>query len=76
MRYLHIALIHVLQITGHHIARLDPLGIGGADLDEAIPTELIHDKIGTFSVLSLYFSKVHLNTCTCTYECACVPYIV
>lgn len=32
-----------LQIRGHHIAELDPLGISSADLDDRIPPELLYN---------------------------------
>nr|CAD7439448.1 unnamed protein product [Timema bartmani] len=32
----------VLQIRGHHIAKLDPLGISSADLDDKDPPELLY----------------------------------
>lgn len=31
-----------VQIRGHHIAKLDPLGINSADLDERHPPELLY----------------------------------
>jgi hypothetical protein len=59
-----------LQIRGHHIADLDPLGISSADLDDRIPPELLYnhysfgkictnlrsDKPILISILSLFFS--------------------
>lgn len=38
-----------LQIRGHHVAQLDPLGILEADLDSFVPSDLITslDKLGT-----------------------------
>ncbi|KAK9512476.1 hypothetical protein O3M35_000899 [Rhynocoris fuscipes] len=36
------AIIRSYQIRGHHIAKLDPLGISSADLDERIPPELLY----------------------------------
>jgi hypothetical protein len=30
------------QIRGHHIAKLDPLGISSADLDDKHPPELLY----------------------------------
>lgn len=37
-----------MQIRGHHVAQLDPLGILDADLDSFIPSDLITtiDKLG------------------------------
>lgn len=37
-----------LQIRGHHVAQLDPLGILEADLDSFVPSDLITslDKLG------------------------------
>lgn len=37
-----------LQIRGHHVAQLDPLGILDADLDSFVPSDLITtvDKLG------------------------------
>ncbi|XP_031346025.1 2-oxoglutarate dehydrogenase, mitochondrial isoform X3 [Photinus pyralis] len=35
------AIIRSYQIRGHHIAKLDPLGINSADLDDRHPTELL-----------------------------------
>lgn len=39
-----------LQIRGHHVAQLDPLGILEADLDSFVPSDLITsiDKLGWF----------------------------
>lgn len=39
-----------LQIRGHHVAQLDPLGIPEADLDSFVPSDLITsiDKLGRF----------------------------
>ena len=31
------------QIRGHHIAKLDPLGINSADLDDRHPQELLYN---------------------------------
>ncbi|XP_050306620.1 2-oxoglutarate dehydrogenase complex component E1 isoform X4 [Anthonomus grandis grandis] len=36
------AIIRSYQIRGHHIAKLDPLGINEADLDDQTPQELIY----------------------------------
>jgi 2-oxoglutarate dehydrogenase E1 component len=36
------AIIRSYQIRGHHIAKLDPLGIQSADLDERTPPELLY----------------------------------
>uniref|UniRef100_A0A069DY23 2-oxoglutarate dehydrogenase complex component E1 n=1 Tax=Panstrongylus megistus TaxID=65343 RepID=A0A069DY23_9HEMI len=36
------AIIRSYQIRGHHIAKLDPLGISSADLDERTPPELLY----------------------------------
>lgn len=38
----------LLQIRGHHVAQLDPLGILDADLDSFVPSDLITsiDKLG------------------------------
>lgn len=40
----------VLQIRGHHIAKLDPLGINSADLDNRTPPELLytHYRFGEY----------------------------
>lgn len=37
-----------LQIRGHHVAQLDPLGIMDADLDSCVPADIItsSDKLG------------------------------
>lgn len=37
-----------MQIRGHHVAQLDPLGILEADLDSFVPSDLITtiDKLG------------------------------
>ena len=35
--------IHFTFLTGHNIAKLDPLGINSADLDDSMPPEL---KVG------------------------------
>ncbi|GLV41368.1 Oxoglutarate dehydrogenase [Carabus blaptoides fortunei] len=37
------AIIRSYQIRGHHIAKLDPLGINSADLDERHPQELLYN---------------------------------
>ncbi|CAB3372874.1 Hypothetical predicted protein [Cloeon dipterum] len=37
------AIIRSYQIRGHHIAKLDPLGISSADLDDRIPPELLYN---------------------------------
>lgn len=39
-----------MQIRGHHVAQLDPLGILEADLDSFVPSDLITsiDKLGWF----------------------------
>ncbi|PKU27882.1 2-oxoglutarate dehydrogenase- mitochondrial isoform x2 [Limosa lapponica baueri] len=39
-----------LQIRGHHVAQLDPLGILDADLDSFVPSDLITtiDKLGVY----------------------------
>lgn len=44
-----------LQIRGHHVAQLDPLGILEADLDSFVPSDLITtiDKLGTFTTLAI-----------------------
>ena len=41
-------LFHLVQIRGHHVAQLDPLGILEADLDSFVPSDLITtiDKLG------------------------------
>ncbi|XP_063914739.1 2-oxoglutarate dehydrogenase complex component E1-like isoform X6 [Zophobas morio] len=36
------AIIRSYQIRGHHIAKLDPLGINSADLDDRTPQELLY----------------------------------
>ncbi|XP_019874477.2 2-oxoglutarate dehydrogenase complex component E1 isoform X3 [Aethina tumida] len=36
------AIIRSYQIRGHHIAKLDPLGINSADLDDQTPQELVY----------------------------------
>ncbi|XP_066991087.1 2-oxoglutarate dehydrogenase complex component E1 isoform X4 [Anabrus simplex] len=36
------AIIRSYQIRGHHIAKLDPLGISSADLDDKTPPELLY----------------------------------
>ncbi|CAO1326799.1 unnamed protein product [Diamesa tonsa] len=36
------AIIRSYQIRGHHIAKLDPLGINSADLDDKTPPELLY----------------------------------
>uniref|UniRef100_A0A6M2DTF2 2-oxoglutarate dehydrogenase, mitochondrial n=1 Tax=Xenopsylla cheopis TaxID=163159 RepID=A0A6M2DTF2_XENCH len=36
------AIIRSYQIRGHHIAKLDPLGISSADLDDRTPQELLY----------------------------------
>lgn len=43
------ASLFFLQIRGHHVAQLDPLGILEADLDSFVPSDLITslDKLGT-----------------------------
>ena len=41
------------QISGHHIAKLDPLGIGEADLNFGVPFELQPEKIGKHDKQSL-----------------------
>lgn len=43
-------LILALQIRGHHVAQLDPLGILEADLDSFVPSDLITsiDKLDWF----------------------------
>lgn len=43
-------LVLSLQIRGHHVAQLDPLGILEADLDSFVPSDLITsmDKLGWF----------------------------
>ncbi|XP_053689506.1 2-oxoglutarate dehydrogenase complex component E1-like isoform X4 [Sabethes cyaneus] len=38
------AIIRSYQIRGHNIAKLDPLGISNADLDDKIPTELLYSS--------------------------------
>ncbi|KAK7579718.1 hypothetical protein V9T40_000347 [Parthenolecanium corni] len=38
------AIIRSYQIRGHHIAKLDPLGISSADLDDRHPPELLYDN--------------------------------
>lgn len=46
---LHLSLLVLsLQIRGHHVAQLDPLGILEADLDSFVPSDLITsiDKLG------------------------------
>ncbi|KAG7262741.1 hypothetical protein CRUP_038260, partial [Coryphaenoides rupestris] len=42
----------LLQIRGHHVARLDPLGILEADLDSFVPSDLITsvDKLGFYGL--------------------------
>ena len=42
-----------VQISGHHIAKLDPLGIGEADLNFGVPFELQPEKIGKHDKQSL-----------------------
>lgn len=37
------AIIRSYQIRGHHIAKLDPLGINSADLDDRHPQELLYN---------------------------------
>lgn len=46
--YLFSLYVTVLQIRGHHVAQLDPLGILEADLDSFVPSDLITtiDKLG------------------------------
>lgn len=46
-----VLLILALQIRGHHVAQLDPLGILEADLDSFVPSDLITsiDKLGLVS---------------------------
>ena len=45
------------QASGHHIAKLDPLGIASADLDDTIPDILTlgHYNFSKFAALSLNF---------------------
>ncbi|XP_044726471.1 2-oxoglutarate dehydrogenase, mitochondrial isoform X2 [Chrysoperla carnea] len=38
------AIIRSYQIRGHHIAKLDPLGINAADLDDRTPQELLYSQ--------------------------------
>jgi len=37
-------IIRAYQVRGHHIADLDPLGIAAADLEEAVPSDLLHSN--------------------------------
>uniref|UniRef100_A0A672QXT6 Oxoglutarate dehydrogenase L n=1 Tax=Sinocyclocheilus grahami TaxID=75366 RepID=A0A672QXT6_SINGR len=45
-------LIRAYQVRGHHVARLDPLGILTADLDSFVPSDLITsiDKLGSYGL--------------------------
>ncbi|MCI4376386.1 hypothetical protein PGIGA_G00187880 [Pangasianodon gigas] len=45
-------LIRAYQIRGHHVARLDPLGILRADIDSFVPSDLITtlDKLSFYSL--------------------------
>lgn len=39
-------ILWVLQIRGHNVATLDPLGISDVDLDSEVPSELIPNTYG------------------------------
>lgn len=57
----HLFFFILLQIRGHHVAQLDPLGILEADLDSFVPSDLITtiDKLGTFTTLKKIDFKLY-----------------
>lgn len=57
-----------LQIRGHHVAQLDPLGIMDADLDSCVPADIItsSDKLG--EVLIGFGERLNLF---CGVACLC-----
>uniref|UniRef100_A0A673G067 oxoglutarate dehydrogenase (succinyl-transferring) n=1 Tax=Sinocyclocheilus rhinocerous TaxID=307959 RepID=A0A673G067_9TELE len=62
-------LIRAYQVRGHHVARLDPLGILTADLDSFVPSDLITsiDKLGEISIYTLPLREIihRLETSYC-----------
>ncbi|XP_070163960.1 2-oxoglutarate dehydrogenase complex component E1 isoform X1 [Polyergus mexicanus] len=51
------AIIRSYQIRGHHIAKLDPLGINSADLDDRHPQELLYTHYSFGKRLRTTFSQ-------------------
>jgi len=61
-----------LQIRGHHIAELDPLGISSADLDDRIPPELLYNHYNFGKIctnLKIHFLANFFNLFYYFYKC-------
>ncbi|XP_033193394.1 2-oxoglutarate dehydrogenase, mitochondrial isoform X4 [Bombus vosnesenskii] len=60
------AIIRSYQIRGHHIAKLDPLGINSADLDDRHPQELLynHYSFGNRAHTTTYSQELQYRIAT------------